>query len=158
MKKAAFAIVLGAAVTTVLLFCFQRFRIQPLNDSSPPNHQRVRKAKDAFCSREGGNTASRLIYVEAVDDAGRRGPLVRINHETMPVSQAQKQLHSIYAVRADRVVFVVSSPDAASRGQFDVINLVQHVDTIEDVCIIDPKSPPTWYPPQEIVYPASRLQ
>jgi uncharacterized membrane protein YukC len=148
---ATFAVVFAGVILVALYL--QRFRIQPLTESSF-SQPRMRKATDLFCTHYATEDVSRRpIFVEHIHDPNSSIALIRIDDETMPARQAHDLLHSVYSVRAERVVFVVDPPEANIHGDSDVLNMIKHLGVIDQVCVIDPTNPPAWYPPKKIAYP-----
>ena len=147
----AFLLLLGVSL-------YRRYRIQPLPehslDSASHVGKRVRKATSLFCTDWAEHPVSRVVLVQLVQKTRDTRPLISINEdETETWSQAREWLAKIYSTRADRVVFVVDNADVDNRYRSELMDMLQQSPVIEDVCVIDPKNPPSWYPLQRIVTP-----
>jgi hypothetical protein len=144
------------AVLTVGLY--RHYRIQPLLehslDSASHDRKRVRKATSLFCSNWAEHPVSRVVLLQLVPKTRDTRPLISINEdETETWSQAREWLARIYSTRADRVVFVVDNADVDKRYRSELMDMLEQSPVIEDVCVIDPNNPPSWYPLQRVVMP-----
>jgi hypothetical protein len=148
-------VVLLSALALVL---YRHYRIQPLPgypfDFAGQHRKRVDKATSLFCREWGERPVSRIVIVELVQQTKELRPLISINTETQSWPEAQERLKQIYSTRPDRVVFLVDNANEDQRYRSELIDLVRQSPMIEDVCVIDPKSPPSWYPPPDVRMPA----
>jgi hypothetical protein len=155
MKKTGWTVISVALLATAsVLFC-HHFRIQPL--PQVPEKQ-VYKATNLFCSHLATDPGrSWSIFVELVQEMDNPHPRVRINQEKFSMEDAPGRLHTIFAVRAERVVYVVEAVGASRSKTSELMKMVQGLDVIDKVCVVDSKNPPSWYPLPEIVHPLARL-
>jgi hypothetical protein len=155
MKKTGWTVISVAVLATASVLFLLHFRIQPL--LQVPEKQ-VYKAANLFCSHLATDPVrSRPIFVELVQEMNNPHPLVRINQDKFSMEDAPERLHTIFAVRAERVVYVVEAVDASRSKTSQLMKMVEDLDVIDKVCVVDSRNPPSWYPPPEIMHPLARL-
>ncbi|HEY6307420.1 MAG TPA: hypothetical protein VI488_13275 [Candidatus Angelobacter sp.] len=159
MRKIGWIAGCSVALLSVLgTFLYSHYQIQPLSgyplDSASEPRKRVHKATDLFCREWGERPVSRIVIVELVQRTSEMRPLISINTETQSWPEAQERLKQIYSTRADRVVFLVDNANVDQRYRSELMDLMRQSPIIEDVCVIDPENPPSWYPPPDVRMPA----
>jgi hypothetical protein len=136
---------------------YRPYQIQPLPaypfEPVTQRHQRALKANNLFCSDRAEHPVSRVVVIQIIQQTGNTRPSIRINDEDQTWTKAQELLAQIYSVRAERVIFVVNNPDVDQLYQSELMDMMRQSPVIDDVCVIDPKNPPSWYPLQQILTP-----
>jgi hypothetical protein len=150
-------VVLLSALALVL---YRPYQIQPLPgypfDYAGQHHKRVDKATSLFCrSNAEQYPVYRVIIIQLIPLESGARPLIKINKEEETWTKAQERLTQIYSTRAARVIFLVDNADVEQRYRSELMDTMRQSPVIDDVCVIDPKNPPSWYPPPEVVMPST---
>jgi hypothetical protein len=137
-KRLTAAVVLIVIVAAGL--AYRRFRILPLSSPRRPHVLEISKADIPGCRVELNVSPARAVILRAGPDLSS----VTINEEKLSELEVPQRLSDILRTRADRMVYVVSEQDS---GSTELTWVVKQVPEVDRICVIDPRHPPSWYPP-----------
>lgn len=73
---------------------------------------------------------------------------VKVNDEEITVELLRESLPRVLGIRMDRSVFLVDNSERDDNASLFLKKELEQMPTVDRICIIDPKHPPTWYRPQ----------
>lgn len=144
MLAALFCLTLVLAIAAGLIA--YRYRVQPLEGPTTPHMVEVLGAHTETCMQAIGDIGRPRLVILDPASASRR-PIVFVNRDASTFEKLPERLTDLFKVRAERTVFLIDSSDRDLTSWIALERLVQHVPTIDRICVIDPKKPPSWYPP-----------
>ena len=133
-------IVLG---TSGLLF-WPRYETQPL----PSPQQQAKPIYEAHNRRCPDPVAIGDIPVilKPIDEPGKQLSVVALPSQERPLGDLEKWLQPIFATRADRTIYVFDPVAVKEPHESSLVDLLMHYNFIDRICVVDPQSPPKWYP------------
>jgi hypothetical protein len=159
MRKIAWMVAcLAVLLSALTVGLYRRYRIQPLPEhpfaSASYHVKRVEKATSLYCN-ERAQYPDRPVLIQLVQKTTDTRPLISINQdETRTWTEARERLKSIYSTRAERLAFVVDNAEVDQLYRTELIDMLLLSSDVYDVCVIDSRNPPSWYPLLKIPMPA----
>jgi hypothetical protein len=148
MKK---LLCLGLTVAAIFFyFGYKNYRIPPLDEGS--RRATVLSAASAECMK---NSEWYRGDGAIVLQASPNFQTVKLDGEEITVELLRETLPPVLAVRMDRSVFLVDNSERDDNASLFLEKEIEQIPTVDRICIIDPKHPPTWYPPMPYRGPAS---
>jgi hypothetical protein len=134
-------IVLGVSIGLL----WRHYQIQPLQ-SHEERAKPVYEAHNPRCP-DANELGQRPVVLEALNSAGNQHSVVLGLSEELLVSELEARLKPIFATRPARIAYVVDAAAAKPPYQSALVNRLLSFEFIEQVCVVDPRNPPKWYPP-----------
>jgi hypothetical protein len=135
-----------AAGSTLLVtfFIYKHYRTLPLDPVTYQHSAKLLSATSSQCMQNREWYGDRLLVLQANPDF----LTLKIGQEKLPVEGSSQRLTDLLQVRMDPSAFLVDNSPEDGGASWLLLTRLRQTPILNNLCIIDPKHPPVWYPPK----------
>lgn len=112
----------------------------PCLDQAPRG--KVLSAMSADCVQIRSLYADRLVVLQANPDFST----LKVGQEKLALEELNRRLTDILLTRMDPTIYLVDNSQEDGGASWILREKLQQVPMVKNICIVDPKHPPDWYP------------
>lgn len=148
MRRMIVLVTLSAAIVVVAFFVWKRSSRQAARPLAEVSDARG-PACEVFVRQQGENGSCGTLILQLLPSSKEDLPEVKLNAIGLRWDQTEVLLTDVLKTRpaGGRVVFLSNETAVSPAHKALMIDVVRRAGA-ERVCVLDPKNPPTWYPPQ----------
>lgn len=144
VRKSLVCTLAAGSTLLVTFLVYKHYRIMPLDHVTYQHSAKLLSATSSQCVQNRQWYGDRVLVLQANPDF----LTLKIGQERLPVEESGQTLTYLLHVRMDPSAFLVDNSPEDGGASWLLLTKLRQNPILNNLCIIDPKHPPLWYPPK----------